>query len=34
MAILGGDWLAYIAATAKESGGWWANIKSVSGLLD
>ena len=33
-AISGGDWLAYVGATAKESRRWWANVKSVSGLLD
>ena len=33
-AIPGGDWLAYVGATVKESRGWWANVKSVSGLLD
>jgi gamma-glutamylcyclotransferase (GGCT)/AIG2-like uncharacterized protein YtfP len=33
-AIPGGDWLTYVRATAKESHSWWADIKSVSGLLD
>jgi gamma-glutamylcyclotransferase (GGCT)/AIG2-like uncharacterized protein YtfP len=33
-AISGGDWLVYVGATAKESRRWWANVKSVSGLLD
>ena len=29
-----GDWVAYAAAVKKQSSAWWAEIKTVSGLLD
>ena len=33
-AVDGGDWANYVTTMEKQSGEWWVNVRTVSGLLD